>query len=164
MKDSDFFFSTFRFGIASWFGIPLSLALRLKLIRNVGFDFTDVWWEAREGAGSHIEAVHIARELGISVQNAHLPFEDCMEFWNGEEARSGWLSRTQRMLDECVHCSVPVAVLHVTKGREEIFIDAKAAVAMAMLVQHAESVGVQLAIENTRQPHIIEYFLREILC
>ena len=64
----------------SFFWYELPLAQRLRQIREAGFDFTALWRGEEEPdirAGRKHELPRLARDLGLAVDNIHVPFEQC---------------------------------------------------------------------------------------
>ncbi len=103
-------------GISSWYGYNLPLATRVNQIRNAGFDSTMVWWgdEVAFQDGPKDRIIEIVRNSGLLIENIHVPFEGCNNFWSdSENVRQGIMDSHYEWLEE----SSPVFLISEKAGR-----------------------------------------------
>ena len=143
-----------KFGMHSFFGYELPLARRLRLIRDAGFDFTALWWGEEEPeilAGRKQELPRLAREVGLAIDNIHVPFETCNRLWSPEKAqREAWVSDNLGWVEDCARAEVGILVMHPTHGKDYPPPGEAGFAAFARVLAAAERANVRLAIENTR--------------
>jgi sugar phosphate isomerase/epimerase len=76
-------------GFFSWFGYPMPIEDRLQLIREAGFDRVSIWLGNEEACVSEhrpAELCATAARLGLFVECAHAPYDDCNLLWNEEDS------------------------------------------------------------------------------
>jgi hypothetical protein len=76
--------------IFSWFGYRLPLHERFELISGVGFSATSIWLGEEEElvlAEREDDMPPLAAKSGLTVDNAHAPFDRCNDLWSESEAR-----------------------------------------------------------------------------
>jgi len=143
-------------GMYAWFGYPLPLDQRVRLIAQAGFSTTCLWFGDDEElvAGNMADKMPaLAREAGLSVDNIHAPFADCNALWSeSKESVATVINQYMTALVFCRKHNVPILVVHVSKGScppppTESGLDA-----LGELVTRPGELGVVLAIENTRSP------------
>ena len=61
--------------IFSWFGFPIPMGERFKLIKVAGFDGVLLWWsdEFAEVDGNKSLHPELARQNGLFIENIHTP-------------------------------------------------------------------------------------------
>jgi sugar phosphate isomerase/epimerase len=152
-------------GIFSWFGFDLPLADRLVMIKNAGFEITSLWW-GHENDFEDIpkkDVVRRSREAGLIVENIHAPFEDSNFLWSDDRSlrtrvmkdRIGWV-------EDCARYEIPIMVMHVSRGIDLSAPNAFGLESIAKIIETADSLGVTVAIENTRRVDYFETVMQEI--
>lgn len=155
-----------RLGIFSYFGFELPLEERLRLIAEAGFQATSLWLGAEEAsvaAGKADDMPRLVRDVGLVLDNAHASYADCQLLWSDcEEESNRVLSDYERALEFCHEHEIPTLVAHITAGQFPASFTAPGLKNIEWLVQRAETVGVILAIENTRKPDYIDLVFSNI--
>lgn len=152
-------------GTFSWYGYDLPLATRVNHIRNAGFDSTMVWWgdELAWQEGSKDKILDIVRNSGLFIENIHVAYEECNNFWSDSEIeRKKVMNFHYEWLEDCAHFNIPMMVMHVTKGNSVAEPSLSGIKCIESLVKRAESYHVKIAIENTRRNNVIVAVLDEI--
>ncbi len=144
-----------KLGLFAWFGIHMPFAERMRLIRAAGFDATALWWEVEEEPRRTL--VHgmpgYARDAGLYVDNAHVPYSCCNGFWSPDAAvRRETVDRHIAWLHDIAAHDIPAMVMHLTRGTEMPLPTGEAIEELNRLVLAAEEARITLAIENTRSP------------
>lgn len=142
-----------RMGIFAWFGYALPLVESLRRIRETGFDTVSLWWGETEGAPPLREQPEAARRLGLSVENAHAPFDGCNDLWLPGEGGDRYAQRLAGALRGCAEAGVPVLVAHLTDGASPPSPSALGLERLRRVEEAAERAGVTLALENLNLRH-----------
>ena len=145
----------FSRGLYAWFGYELPLAASLERIREAGFDAVSLWWADAPDGLTRTAQADLARKTGLTVENAHAPFDDCNDLWvpglRGDEAAAALLA----CVSDCAAARVPVLVVHLTDGPAPPPDSSVGLERLRPVVDTAERLGVKLAFENLRHiPHL----------
>ena len=153
-------------GMYSWFGYHLPLEKRLTLIAKAGFSTTCLWFGEEEelfAARTADKMPSLAREIGLFVDNIHVPFEECNTIWSDSRiAVAATLDPYLRALDFCRKHDIPILVVHVSKDSSPPPPTLTGLQALERLVKRCEEIDVLLAIENTRSPYHADFVLSGI--
>ncbi len=152
-------------GIFSWYGYKPPLPLRLKKIKEVGFDSTMLWWgnELVTNQSPDAEILNLAIDLGLIIENIHVPFDEANLIWStNKEIRNKFIARHIHYLECCSQYHIPMIVMHISKGVDIKEPNNAGLDAMQGIIETAEKTGVIVAIENTRKPNLIEAILDTI--
>jgi sugar phosphate isomerase/epimerase len=152
-------------GIFSWFGFDLPLAERLVMIREAGFETTSLWW-GREEDFEDIPKKDVVRrthEAGLILENIHAPYEDSNYLWSADRSlrdrvvkdRIGWV-------EDCARYEIPIMVMHISRGVDQPSPNGYGIESIARILEMADSLGVTVAIENTRRLDYFETVMQEI--
>lgn len=159
-------FENYKLGIFSWYGFPLPIYERLRLISEAGFDATTLWWEDEVGfSGGEKEKVpDMVRGLGLILDNIHVPFHGCNDFWSDSaDIRKDITRKHIEWLRDCQKYSIPRMVMHLSDGYQPPPPNKYGLDAMKEIVREAEECGVVIALENTmRQDEILSFIFSEI--
>lgn len=153
-----------KLGLFSWYGYEAPIARRLEHIHQAGFTSTMLWW-GDEQANPEIDADLLKRavDLGISIENVHVPFADANWLWAADlDVHRAYWSRYIRYADFCAEHRLSTIVVHVSKGSlvaapSEYGIDT-----MRRLSTYCLRSGVSVALENTGRILLIEALLDAI--
>lgn len=149
----------------SWFGYELPLEQRLRYIREAGFDATMIWWgdQMAYRDGNKAETMDIVLDSGLYLDNIHLPFENVNSIWSAD-LKEGVkiLDSFYEWMEDCAEYNVPIAVMHITKGYDIKEPNINGIECIGKIVERAKQNGVKIAIENTRNPAIVDFVLDEI--
>ena len=74
--------------MAGWFGYPLELDDRLRLISEAGFKAVLLWWATSSAYEPPIpKKAETAAKHGLAVENAHLHFAGVNSLWEASEVK-----------------------------------------------------------------------------
>lgn len=157
--------SSFSIGIFSWFGFPLSVTERLKLIKEAGFEATSIWWEDEMGyAGEKKENIpSIVRDSGLILENMHAPYNNSNDLWNMNKSdREAAVYKHICWIQDCAEYDIPIIVMHITEGDVVPNLNSCGIDSILRILKEAEEFDVTIAIENTRSQDNINFLLSEI--
>jgi len=147
-----------RFGIFIWFGYRIPISERVQLIKECGFETVLHWWDDSfldTEMYTKEEQVHIIRNQGLYIENAHLQFTDVNKLWfdtlDGQSVLDSYLSD----IDGLAKYEIPVAVIHLTNGQTSPPVSDIGMFRIQKLVEKAEKCGTKIALENVRDTHIL---------
>lgn len=153
-------------GIFSYFGYDLPLQRRLELIWQCGIKHTSIWWgpvESLVAAGRKHEIPSMVRDLGLTIQYMHAPYEQCNDLWSDSPAvRNRFLREHIEYLDDCVRHRLGCMVLHVSHGTSGPDPNAQGLEVFTKLANEAHQRGLTLAVENTRRDDILHFLFERI--
>ena len=153
-------------GFFSWFGYPLPIEDRLRLIRDAGFERVSIWLGKEEACVSGNRPSDLcvtAARTGLSVECAHAPYDDCNLFWSdGDAAEEPLLGDALSWIRFCGAQGIPVMVMHLTRGDDPPNPSAAGIARIGNLVEEASRSSVVIARENTRKTAAIDRALSEI--
>ena len=105
--------------MAGWFGYPLELNDRLRLIRDAGFQSVLLWWAVESKYEPSVpEKVETAAKYGLSVENAHLQFADMNAIWQDGYDGEHYLAELAGLVAEAGVYGVPTLVVHLTRRKD----------------------------------------------
>ena len=135
--------------IAGWFGYPLELEDRLRLIKGAGFEGVLLWWAVQSDFEPPIpQKADAARRLGLEVVNGHLHFKHMNSMWlDGIEGES-YCNELCGLIASAASYGVPTLVVHLTRSATPPEFNELGYGRFMRLVDIAERVGVDLAFEN----------------
>lgn len=145
-------------GIFIYFGYDMPIAKRFELIKNAGFDSVMVWW----GDGDEDEIVSLAQENNLFICNAHLPFEEINLLWNSDESGDIYTDMLCGLIKKCGNKNIPTAVLHVSRGVATPPYNEIGLNRIRKILQVAQQSNVNIAFENLRYVHYLDYVFSNI--
>lgn len=104
--------------IFSWFGYPIDMKERFRLIKKAGFDGVLLWWsdENIDTDGIKERQPELALKNGLLIENVHLPFKEINDLWldniNGDEYEKLIINNIR----QCENFQIPTVVIHLTEG------------------------------------------------
>jgi len=149
-------------GIFSYFGYELPLRQRLTLLAGAGVTHTSLWWGPPEEAfclGRIHDAPALARDLGLHVENFHVPFEECNDLWLGPDERDNFARRHMAWIDDARRHGIGTVVMHVSHTDAAPGPTPEGLTVFDAIARHALQAGVTLAVENTRRDDILHAVL-----
>jgi sugar phosphate isomerase/epimerase len=155
----------FVFGIFAWFGYRLHMKQRASLIKDAGFDTISLWWgeEEKANTGSLHDLPAIIRDNGLKIDNIHVPFEGCNDFWSGSEGiRQNIFERHLAWIDDCARHKIPKIVMHLTQGPNPPMPNETGLSIIKQLVKAAEDKNVILAVENVQRTEHLDFVFSKI--
>jgi len=146
-------------GIFTWFGYVLPMEERLALIREACFESVMLWWSGdfSETDGPYRQVPALARRMGLAVENAHLPYQGVNELWMDSADADDLEARLLGDITDAAACCVPTLVLHLTSGWEPPPPNERGIARLRRAAEHAERLGVRLALENLKRPEYLDY-------
>nr|WP_092071730.1 sugar phosphate isomerase/epimerase family protein [Dendrosporobacter quercicolus]NSL49482.1 sugar phosphate isomerase/epimerase [Dendrosporobacter quercicolus DSM 1736]SDM29838.1 Sugar phosphate isomerase/epimerase [Dendrosporobacter quercicolus] len=153
-----------KVSIFSWFGFPIPMDKRFKMIKAAGFDGVLLWWSDEHAAVDGDKAVQpaLARENGLCVENIHAPFEGINCLWT--DGRQG--DEFEQVLANCINESavheIPTVVMHLSAGEHLQKTNQTGLDRIKRLVELAERKNVNIALENLRRLEYLHFILDNI--
>lgn len=150
--------------IFSWFGYPIDITERFRLIKQAGFDGVLLWWgdENIDTDGAKERQPELALKNGLFIENIHLPFNGINDLWldniNGNEYEKLIISN----IEDCANFQIPTVVMHLTKGNNPPPFSEIGLNRIRNIVDIAENLNVCVALENLRKPNYMDCILQEI--
>ena len=143
-------------GIFSWYGIPQTFELRMKAIKKAGFESTSMWidddgkWELNPDT-----IPKIIRDNGLFLEYAHAPYSRINKLW--DQYKSCDMEKELKAnIDYCHEHSVPILVIHLTKGFTVREANDYGIGAIRRILEYAKDRNVLIAAENTKQNSVLE--------
>lgn len=147
------------FGIFSWFGYRRPFEVKLDLIRAAGFQAICSWWGDSfvDLDGPKEDHVRLARQRGLSLENAHLPYEGSDDLWQDTPAGQSLVASIEKAIAEVAQAGIPTLVLHpyrtegiLSQGNRPLFFQRA-----QRLGEEAGRQGVKLAWENLYESRLV---------
>lgn len=150
--------------IFSWFGYPIDMKERFRLIKQAGFDGVLLWWsdENIDTDGIKERQPELALKNGLFIENIHLPFKGINNLWldniNGDEYEKLIINNIR----QCGNFEIPTVVIHLTEGNNPPPVSEIGLNRIRKMVDVAENLNVKIALENLRKPEHIDCVFQEI--
>ena len=153
-------------GIFAWFGYTLPMEERVTLIREAGYRSVMLWWgdEHRDVDGPKELQPALFRAHGLRIANVHAPFGEASQLWTDTLRGQAMEDTLVACLRDCSAFDIPVAVVHLTEGQNPPPPNAIGLARMRRLAEKAESLCVDIALENLRYPQYLDYVYERIPC
>lgn len=137
--------------MAAWFGYPIELHERLRMIRQTGFRSVLLWWDEVQPYELPIsQKVDAAHSAGLEVENAHMPFSNMNCMWLEGIEGDAYCDMLCRLIRQAHTYGVPTLVVHLTRTKTPPQANKLGYSRFMRLVDTAESSGVNLAFENLK--------------
>lgn len=152
--------------IVDWFGYNLSPLDRMRLIKEAGFNGVLLLW-ADYFDKDYKQFPEYARKAGLYVENAHAPYMNANALWedtvNGQDAYKELVS----CVEDCTTHNIPTLVMHPENknGTETVEFPSDFTIGierMKRIIDTAERLNVNIAVENMSHPEYLDYFFRNI--
>ena len=139
--------------MAGWFGYPLELDDRLRLIKEAGFQSVLLWWAVESAYEPPVlYKVETAAKYGLSVENAHLQFAGVNTLWEPGEAGEHYCRELCTLISDAHFYAVPTLVVHLTRTSAPPPFSELGLSRFLRLADAAERANVNLAFENLKVP------------
>ncbi len=149
--------------MAGWFGYPLELTDRLRLISDAGFRGVLLWWAVESAYEPPVpEKVETAAKYGLSVFNAHLQFAHMNTLWQPGYEGEHYAAELAGLIAEAGVYDVKTLVVHLTRSKNPPPFSELGFSRFLRLCEVAERANVDLAFENLRAPEYLYEFLRRV--
>jgi len=150
-------------GIFSYFGYPIPLEDRAKMISNAGFKSVMLWWanDIKDNPPTSKQP-ELFRKHGLEIANAHLPFDRINALWDDNLDGESLYEMLAACVSDCGTYDIPVAVMHVSRGDtppkpSDIGFDR-----IKRLTALGEKLNVDIAFENTRNLDYLDLIFSRI--
>lgn len=149
--------------MAGWFGYPLELDDRLRLIKEAGFQSVLLWWATASAYEPPIpRKVETARRYGLSVENAHLQFAGVNALWEAGDAGERYCAEMVGLIRDAGVYGVPTLVVHLTRTLTPPPFSEIGLSRFLRMADAAERANVNLAFENLKVPERLYTFLARV--
>ena len=126
---------------------PLSLTDTFALFSQTGFRSV---FTMHEGAEETERYAIAAAGAGLAYESLHAPWDGINTMWLEGEAGEHMLRRLTDCLDDCSRNGIPIAVVHLSSGRNAPCVNDLGHSRFDRLIEHAVKTGVTVAFENQR--------------
>ncbi len=148
--------------MAGWFGYPLELDDRLRLISEAGFKAVLLWWAVESEYEPPIpEKAETAAKYGLEVTNAHLQFAKVNSLWEDGYEGEHYLAELIGLIAEAGVYGVPTLVVHLTRTSTPPMFNELGFSRFMRMAEAAERAGVDLAFENLKVPERLYEFIEK---
>ncbi len=149
----------YKFSIFSWFGFPIPIQERFRLIKSAGFDGVLLWWshEFADIDGDKALQPEMARKNGLIVENIHTPIFRNNGLWDDNSEGEACEKILAECINDCAIYEIPTAVVHLTRGNNPPPVNQAGLDRIKRLVDIAEKKSVNIALENLRRPDYLDY-------
>ena len=146
--------------MAGWFGYPLELDDRLRLIKGAGFKAVLLWWAVESEFEPPVpHKVETAAKYGLKVENAHLQFAGVNSLWQDTDEGEHYLAELIGLIAEAGVYGVPRLVVHLTRTSTPPAFGEPGFSRFMRMTEAAERAGVTLAFENLKVPERLYEFV-----
>jgi sugar phosphate isomerase/epimerase len=152
-----------KIGIYSWFGVMLSMEDRLKAIKAAGFDTTMLWWgdDVAFWDFKKEDLVKKTEEIGLEIENIHLPYYDINNLWEESVDSEKLVVDYKEWLRDCSDFGIGGAVIHLEHEYFHVHKTDYGFKNLHNLIDYAEDLGVDIAVENTCNTGILRKVLNK---
>jgi len=151
-------------GIFNWFGFKHPYREIITLIKEAGFQSVMIWWgdETDDYTVPKHKQPETVRKAGLKLDSAHLEFANVNKMWEDSLDGEEIFKRYCFLLDECKDHEIPTAVMHATTGKEAPPYSQPGLDRFKGLMEKAERNGINIALENVRNPEYIDRLFSDI--
>lgn len=131
-------------------------------IHEAGFDGVFIQWYNKDWDFSQQQQVEYARQLGLTIQFAHLGYKGINDIW--AEGQNGDILVEQYLkdLDKVKENNIPMVVMHLTSKSVAPAPSMKGITRLQKIADYAEHLGIKIAFENTKIFGYLEYVFEHI--
>ena len=134
----------------------------IHAIKKAGFDGVFIAWRRNSDAISNQQQVELCEKLQLEIQFAHLSYDGINNIWFEGEQGEQLVSLYIQDLRECKKYNINMVVMHLTSKYEVQQPNMLGVKRIQKIVDYAESLGIKVAFENTRQFGYLEYVFQHI--
>lgn len=151
-------------GIFNWFGYSIDNKERMKLIKEAGFDSVLLWWsdEYNDIDGDKELLPGLARKNGLYIENVHAPYENANSIWEDGIDSKSIIDIYTGCIADCAKYNIKTVVIHVSKGKNPPPFNNLGLDRFKYLTDFAEKAGVNIALENLKEPKYLEFIFSKI--
>ena len=149
--------------MAGWFGYPLELDERLRLIKGAGFQSVLLWWATESAFEPSVPyKMETAAKYGLKVENAHLQFAGVNALWEDGTDGDQYCAELAGLIAQAGVYGVKTLVVHLTRSKTPPPFSEIGFSRFGRLCEAAERANVDLAFENLRAPERLYEFMQRI--
>lgn len=150
-----------KIGIYSWFGVRLSMEDRLREIKKAGFDSTMLWWGDQVAFWDFDKEALVKKteEIGLIIENIHLPYYDINSLWEKTSDSRKLVDEYKEWIRDCREYDIEGAVIHLENDGYCVDSTDFGFKNLYEIIDYAEGLGVDVAVENTRDISILRKVL-----
>ena len=151
-----------NYTIVDYFGYNLSPEARMKAIRTAGFDGVILLW-ADYFDPDYRDFPKYAAAQGLYVENTHGPYMHSNDVWEDSAAGADYTEHILACIRDCRTYGIPTIVVHPVNG--VIPLPENPALGLERfrrMVDLAERLHVNLAIENQGNPAYVDLVFRQV--
>ena len=150
-----------KYTIVDYFGYELSPQERMRTIKQAGFDGVILLW-ADYFDKDYKDFPKYAEKEGLYVENTHAPYLKANTIWENTLSGQEYTEHMIRCINDCAQYRIPTLVVHPINGltplpKSDIGIER-----FKKIVDHAEKLNVNIAIENQGNPQYIDLVFKNI--
>jgi len=132
-----------------------------KLIRNAGFEATTLWW-GNKNHDDYEQHPQLARDAGLVIEHIHSPYTGANNLWLDNQSGEDEFQLQLSCVEACANHEIPTMVMHLSGGDAPPHYNELGLARIRRLVDLAERIGVNIALENLRKPPYLAYVLENI--
>lgn len=138
----------------------IPVAQQVEILKNNGFESVMIFWYQDAYDNPPQVAAAKAQEIGLRIENCHIPFWGAEDLWSPE---GGDVEKMiLRCLDEISHYETEKVVLHVSAWLKETRLTEVGLERIKRILNKAEGLGLEVAIENICEAHVLDYIFERI--
>ena len=152
--------------IVDWFGYNLAPQQRMRLIKEAGFSGVLLLWTDTFDS-DYRRFPEYARSVGLHVENAHAPYRSANHMWEDTLDGQAACEEILRCIQDCAAHGIPTLVMHPENknGAKTAALPGDFSLGihrMKRIVDTAEQLGVNIAVENMCRPEYLEQIFAQI--
>ena len=132
----------------------------IKAIKDAGFKNVFVQWYDKEYETSQLQQVLLCKEYGLIIDFAHLGYQNLNKIWLDEGEY--FVDRFKKNIFDCHNLGINMVVMHPCTKWDPPAPNKFGLKRFKQIVEYAESLGVKVAIENTKITDHIDYLIENI--
>lgn len=134
----------------------------INAIKNAGFKNVFVQWYDNEYPTSQLQQVELCKELGLNIEFAHLGYQNINHIWLDDGGY--FVDRYKKDILDCHNLGIDFVVMHACAKWDPPEINEIGLNRFKEIIEYANTLGVKVAIENTKVTKHLEYLLDNIEC
>ena len=146
--------------IYSWFGYKMPGEELYKAIKAAGFHATTLWWGNKNHEDYELHPKY-ARAAGLTIEHIHAPYERVNDIWVKDKGQD-ILDIHMQCIEACAVHQIPTMVMHLSGGDNPPPFNQFGLDRIHGLLDFAEKMGVNIAMENLKKPAYLDYVLDNI--
>lgn len=137
-------------GIYQWFGYPIKIEKRYKMIKEAGFYSIMLWWGDRykEFDGEKELLPDLARKSGLHIENIHAPTEFADNIWKDCIDGTELENRYMDCIKVCKRHKIDTLVIHTPMKKDQIYNKKVGLNRINCITEFAQEFGINIAVEN----------------